>query len=162
MKIMFTITALILSKMNEEKMKELECGKEYHFFDDGKTSPSRHYICRCERIITPEEAKSIIFDIDDIGNMTLYDIWVNQSRNVDWLFAEHTDFFAEISCPNYDENNLWAVRTKDGGWFTLDIQSYWQGGRIDINGDIFENVIEFWEKEGDKEIVQQYMNEKYE
>lgn len=137
-----------------------EIGKEYHFFDDGKTSLSRHYVCRCERVITPEEAKKIIFDLNDIKT-TLYDIWKDESSNCDFLFAKDTDYFVEVSCPSYDENNLWAVRTKDGGWFTLDVQSSWQGGRVDVTGEIFDNVVEFWTKEGETEKVNGYLKETY-
>ncbi len=135
-------------------------GKEYHFFDDGKTSLSRHYVCRCEREITSEEAKAITFDLDD-GETTLYDIWKDESSKCDFLFAKDTDFFVEVSCPSYDENNLWAVRTKDGGWFTLDVQSYWQGGRVDVTGKIFDDVVRFWTEEGETEMVNNYLKETY-
>ena len=52
-------------KNNIDKMKPVpEVGKQYHFWDDGKSSPSRHYICRCERIIkTKKEAKTIMFTL---------------------------------------------------------------------------------------------------
>ena len=137
-----------------------EIGNEYHFFDDGKTSLSRHYVCRCERVITPEEAKAITFGLDD-GEITLYEIWKDESSKCDFLFAKDTDFFVEVSCPSYDENNLWAVRTKDGGWFTLDVQSSWQGGRVDVTGEIFDNVVRFWTEEGDSEMVDNYLEETY-
>ena len=36
-------------------MKEnIQIGKLYHFWDDGKSAVSRHYICKCENIITLE------------------------------------------------------------------------------------------------------------
>lgn len=137
-----------------------EIGKEYHFFDDGKTSISRHYICKCERVITPEEAKEITFDLDG-GKITLYDIWKNESSKYDFLFAKNTDYFVEVSCPRYDENNLWAVRTKDGGRFTLDVQSPLQCGRIDVTGEIFDNIVRFWAKEGEMGMVDGYLEETY-
>lgn len=137
-----------------------EIGKEYHFFDDGKTSLSRHYVCKCERVITPEEAKEIIFDLDD-GKITLYDIWKDTSSKCTFLFAKDTDYFVEVSCPSYDENNLWAVRTKDGGWFTLDVQNDWQGGRVDVTGEIFHNVVRFWTEEGEMGMVDGYLEETY-
>lgn len=145
-----------------------EVGKEYHFFDDGKTSPSRHYICRCERVITPEEAKNIIFEPKDYDSeeekthqTTLYDIWKDEVSDCYWLFSEDTDFFVEISCPNYDDHMLWVARTKGGGWFTLDIQSWWQGGEVDVTGDIFNDTVEYWKGEGEDEKVRQYLEEKY-
>lgn len=39
-----------------------EVGKFYHFWDDGKTGPSRHYICKVEELITPEQAKETILE----------------------------------------------------------------------------------------------------
>ena len=36
-----------------------EVGKKYHFFDDGKISPSRHYIAQVEQIIDMKEARRI-------------------------------------------------------------------------------------------------------
>lgn len=97
----------------------------------------------------------------DDRKTTLYDIWKDESAYCYWLFAKDTDFFAEVSCPNYDENNLWAVRTKDGGWFTLNVQSYWQGGMVDVTGEIFDNVVKFWTKEGEMGMVDGYLEATY-
>ena len=124
----------------------------YHFWDDGKVSPSRHYICRCERIITAEEAKNIMIEvpneyIDDVmDTISLYEYWHDtEMPKCNWLYSEDTDYFIECSCPEYDEHNLWFVRTKDGGWFSMDIQSGWQSGRLDVTGEIFENVTNDWQ-----------------
>lgn len=138
-------------KQNNLCMKEVpEVGKYYHFFDDGKTSLSRHYICKCERIITPEEAKEIMINVpneyvDDImDNISLYEHWHdNEMPGHDWLYAKDTDYFVECSCPKYDEHNLWFVRTDDGGWFSMDIQSSWQAGRLDVDGEIFQNKLNY-------------------
>ena len=127
-------------------------GEFYHFFDDGKTGPSRHYICRCERVVTSEEAKSIMVRVPDeectkdnpvYNDISLYDHWHdNEMPNHDWLYETETDYFVECSCPVYDENNLWFVRTKhNGGWFSMDIQSWWQSGRLDVTGEIFDYII---------------------
>ena len=162
--------------MKEKKIKNLpEVGKEYHFWDDGKTSTSRHYICKCERIITPEEAKSIIvtvpewnfdFNENEFNDISLYDHWKIEVYNHDWLYAEDTDYFVECSCPKYDEDNLWFIRTKDGGWFSMNVQNSWQGGRLDIDGKIFEDIIneikehsEYYSKP--ELIIEAYNNEKY-
>ena len=122
-----------------------EIGEEYHFFDDGKTGPSRHYICRVERIIPKEEAKNIVFSSID---RTLYDIWRYEVRWHDWLYAVDTDFFVEASCPTYDEHNLWFARKKDGGWFSMDIQSGWQSGELDVTGKIFDSIVKVWTEYG--------------
>ena len=149
-----------------------EVGKEYHFWDDGKSSPSRHYICRCERVIPYKEANNILFELKDYPDpknielfipykVSLKEIWQKESSHANWLFAEDTDCFVEISCPNYDDNNLWAARTKDGGWFTLGIQSSWQGGEIDIDGEHYNKIIEELEDEGNYEFIEEYTKETY-
>ena len=143
--------------MDYDKLKPIpKVGEFYHFFDDGKTSPSRHYICKCERILTNKEAKKETvsvnsWDFDRKENFfvdkTLYDFWKDEAvPNHDWLFDTETDYFVECSCPKYDENNLWFVRTKDGGWFSMDIQSSWQGGRLDVDGSIYEAIKEDYKK----------------
>ena len=150
-----------------------EVGKEYHFWDDGKSSPARHYICRCERVIPYKEAKDIKFTLKEYlppytkdaefkeYETNLLKIWKKESGHCYWLFAEDTDCFVEISCPNYDDNNLWAARTKDGGWFTLDIQSSWQGGEIDVTGEKYNRIIEELEDEGNYEFIEEYTEETY-
>ena len=160
---------------NEDyKMKPVpEVGKEYHFWDDGKCSPGRHYICRCERVIhTLKEAKKIVFDLIDWDKTkdkenpvyckkTLYEIWKDSVKQHYWLIAEDTDAFVEISCPRYDENNLWAVRTVYGGWFTLDIQSSWQGGDVDVTGEKYSRIVEEAYDDGNIDFAEEYKNETY-
>lgn len=124
-------------------------GEFYHFWDDGKSSPGRHYVCKVENIITPEEAKNIIVTVpewnfstksEELIDKSLFDHWVSRKTDHHWLYADATDFFVGASCPHYDDNNLWFVRTKtyNNGWFSLDIQSWWQGGRLDIDGSIYD------------------------
>jgi hypothetical protein len=128
-----------------------EVGKYYHFFDDGKISPGRHYICKCERIITVEEAKNIMIEVPNeyidgvMDIISLYEHWHdNATPNHDWLYSEDTDYFIECSCPEYDENNLWFVRTKDDGWFSMDIQNFWQAGSLDVTGKRYQHCIDSW------------------
>ena len=137
--------------MNKKDLPKV--GEFYHFFDDGKTSSGRHYICRIEKIIPFKDAKDIIlstprgetfengkfesFNID----MSLEDIWKDEVRQCDWLYATETDYFVEASCPVYDNNNLWFARTKQGGWFSMNIQNSWQSGRLDIDNTIYNERI---------------------
>lgn len=131
-----------------------EVGKYYHFFDDGKPYPSRHYICRVERLLSKEEANDIMVEVpdwnpktneDETITITLFEQWQIRKEDVDFLYNENTDYFVELSCPEYDDNNLYAVRTKDGGWFTLDVQSFWQAGSLDVTGKTYQHCIDTWE-----------------
>ena len=160
-------------------MNKSEIGKEYHFWDDGKVSPSRHYICKVIDIITLEQAKDIMLEftqfdymcdyfnqhfkgvIDEENNifpkMSLYDIWMCQKEMADWVFADETPYFIKISIPTYDENDLYCVSMKHGGWFSLDIQSGWQGGILDIDNKkwnyIMDEYINSIEEKGIKEKI---------
>jgi len=128
-----------------------EVGKDYHFFDDGKIRRSRHYIATIKRIITKEEAKSIIFELTEYFDentcydykSSLYDIWQSETEEYDWIIAKDTDYIIEASIPEYDDNLIYFVRTKDGGWFSMNIQSCLQGGRLDINGKLYESLLEY-------------------
>lgn len=139
-------------------------GEYYHFWDDGKTSASRHYICKCEQIINSKKAKSVILEIPNCNDTnkrrSLFNIWKYKVAYCNWLYAQETDYFIECSCPNYDENNLWFVRTKDGGWFSLDIQSSWQAGELDVDSSIYNTIIEECIDNGWDFTI--YQNEKYE
>lgn len=107
--------------MSNQKLKPIsKVGKFYHFFDDGKLSPGRHYICKVEQVVKYDDARDIIKDIsvwDNNGayhkeNNTLIECWLNEKKCNDWIYADITDYFVEISCPKYDKYNLWFVRTK--------------------------------------------------
>lgn len=121
-------------------------GKKYHFFDDGKCGPSRHYIAEVKEVITVKEAKTreVPCEVDDEGNesyfKTLVEIWGRELKEHDFLFAKETDYFVRCSVPKYDKNDLWFVRTRNGGWFSMDIQSWWQGGRLDVTGEIYRDI----------------------
>ena len=64
-----------------------------------------------------------------------------------WLYAEETDFFVECEIPGYDENTIWFVRTVQGGWFSIDVQSSWQSGYLDVDGSIYNEVKKWFEEE---------------
>lgn len=129
-------------------------GKTYKFYDDGKTS--REYDAVVLRILTKDETKTIKFKarLDDDNELStyydkswgfdeqytfhksLYDIWKDAVKNIDWVFSNDTDWFIECSIPLYDEYPIWFARTNNGGWFSLDIQSSWQGGLLDVDNQV--------------------------
>ena len=53
--------------MSNQKLKPIhtKVGKFYHFFDDGKLSLGRHYICKVEQVVKYDDARDII--IKDIS-----------------------------------------------------------------------------------------------
>ncbi len=85
--------------MKNKNLKPIpEVGKFYHFWDDGKTSTSRHYICKVEKIITPEEAKNIIVQVPE------YD-WDNKKDIIVPIIFRNLDnnifsFFRSYYCPS--------------------------------------------------------------
>ena len=103
--------------------------------------------------MSKEEAKNIIFNLTeyfhtDDGDYydyksSLYDIWQSEIERYDWIIAKDTDYIVEASIPEYDDNLIYFVRTKDGGWFSMNIQSDWQGGRLDIDGKLYESLLEY-------------------
>lgn len=147
----------------ETNLIKPEIGKEYHFWDDGKISPSRHYICKVIDIISLEQAKEIMLEftqyymcdyfnqhfegiIDEENGifpiMSLYDIWMCQKESCDWVYANETPYFVKISIPTYDDNDLYCACVKYGGWFSLDIQTSWQGGTLDVDNKVWNYVME--------------------
>ena len=59
----------VINRPTKYKPKAVpEIGKEYHFFDDGKITPMRHYMLKVERIITPENAKHLL-----VNAMNMYE-----------------------------------------------------------------------------------------
>jgi hypothetical protein len=131
----------------------IQVGEFYHFFDDGKTSPSRHYICKCEGIITVEESKELLFETyywSEENNtsvaLTLYDIWTKNKEQCPWLYDDDTPYFIVCSCPKYDDNLLYFVKTKSDGWFSMDVNSWWQSGELDIDSKKFNRIILEWEE----------------
>ena len=145
-------------------------GNIYKFYDDGKLNLSRQYDAKVIRIIPKEEAKSIMFpvyccedsywdetttvyrDEEPVGEKSLYDVWTEEVKYHDWIFATDTDYFIECSIPKYDKYSIWFARMKDGNWFSMDIQSSWQCGKLDVDNHLTEIMEEAY-REYKKEFV---------
>lgn len=118
-----------------------EVGKFYHFWDDGKRSVSRHYIAKVEKIIPFEEAKNIFtYFYDEVKS--LVERWKDEVEDYEWLYNKETDFFIECSIPLYDKDPIYFVRDKENGWFSINTTSWWQSGRLDVDGSIYKEVLE--------------------
>jgi hypothetical protein len=126
---MGTVTVINTEPYKEQPVPEV--GKEYHIFDDGKISPSRHYIAKVVEIISPEDAKDIT---------GLLEAWECDKFDCNWLFAETTDYFVRAKSDSYDLNSLYFVRTLDGGWFSLDFPNVWMGARLDVDGELYKSM----------------------
>jgi len=126
-------------------------GHKYHFFDDGKVKPSRHYVAEITELILFSEFGKVKY-ADMLGkedgpdtDTTLMDIWMGEATQCDWLYAPETDYAVKASIPEYDENPIFFVRDLKGGWFSMDTVSGWESGRLDIDGSLFETYVkETW------------------
>lgn len=108
-------------------------GKVYHFFDDGKIRKGRHYLAKVLNVINydklPEEIKWNILD---------------NIENCPWLYAKHTDKAILCSIPDYDDDLIWFIRTKNNSWFSINVQSDWQSGILDIDGSLYKSMLDTW------------------
>lgn len=110
-----------------------EVGKEYHIFDDGKLSMSRHYMAEITAVLPFEKVAN--------PESQLYKAWEENIKEAPWLFAEDTDYFVKATS-SYDVNPLFFVRTVDGGWFSIDYPNAWMGARLDIDGSLYNKMME--------------------
>ena len=123
-------------------------GEKLHFWDDGKSSDSRHYLAVVTHVLTPEETKLLYYRAKEVSEVqgelceTFLDAWKVCVKEANWLFAEETDYFIGCSIPEYDDHIIWFARTKDGGWFSIVLQDSWQGGRLDTTGEIYERRVD--------------------
>ncbi len=144
--------------MDSRPQQVPEIGRTYYFYDDGKLKRSRQYEAKVLRVVSPEEASRTDVTVQETGfrdpsdapgngDMSLIDVWrrtVGSDRNtscfVGWPYAlaDSTDYFVACSIPEYDEDTIWFVRTRRGGWYSMNIQSAWQGGVLDVDGRLTE------------------------
>ena len=119
--------------LNPEPYKEQpvpEVGKEYHTFDDGKIKPSRHAITTIAEVIP----------FNECTDTELIELWYKEVADCYWLYSTETDYFVKAE---YDDETVYFVRTKDGGWFSLG----WFGARLDIDGSLYEKMKEWYNVE---------------
>ena len=139
--------------MNKQPLPKI--GQQYHFFDDGKITPSRHSIATVTRVVPFSEADSIIVkvrewdeEIDDpiYVDKHITEVWKNDVIEHYWIMNAETDYLIECSIPDYDDNLIWSARDYAGGWFSMDIQSDWQAGRLDVDGKLYKYMCEYFSK----------------
>ena len=140
--------------MKSNKARVPQVGEKLHFFDDGKVSDSRHYMAVVTHVLTPEQAKRVFvvdaarfsechpIDFEENKSLSLLDVHAEEVKCCDRIFADQTDYFIACSIPEFDNHIIWFVRKKDGGWFSMDIQSDWQGGYLDVDGECYQRMVD--------------------
>ena len=124
--------------MNKQALPEL--GKRYHFFEDGKSGPSRHYIIEITEIIPFEEM------IDG----ELLDIYDAEVEKAEFLYAPKTDYFIYGRKVLLDntldmEDEFIFIRTNYGGWFSF---GHWfEDGQLDVDSSKYNEIVEYWEQD---------------
>lgn len=115
-------------------------GKRYHFFEDGKSGPSRHFIIEITNIIP----------FESITDSELLDVYDTEVRECDFLYAPETDYFVYgrkvLSDNTLDmEDEFIFIRTNYGGWFSF---GHWfEDGQLDVDNSKYNEIVEYWEQD---------------
>ncbi|MGM9531190.1 hypothetical protein [Intestinibacter sp.] len=107
--------------------------EQYHFFDDGKISESRHEIVTIEEIC---DLHSVPLDVFDAWRREVK--YCVNYKGDPYLYAKETDFF--IKARGEQTKELWFVRTISGGWFSIDYPKTWTAGKLDITGELYKQL----------------------
>ncbi len=104
-------------------MENIEIGKIYNYFDDGKIRESRKRPVLINKIIP----------FNEINEDVLKD-WEDDVEECDWLYAKETDYFIEgiLDISDDCKKTIYFVRTLNDGWFSLG----WWAGRLDEDGKL--------------------------
>lgn len=114
-----------------------EVGKRYHFFEDGKSGPSRHYIVEITKIVP----------FNEVQDEELLDIYDTEVEECDFLYAPETDYFVYgrkvLPDNTLDmEDEFIFIRTDYGGWFSF---GHWfSDGQLDVDNSKYNEIIEYW------------------
>lgn len=108
----------------------IEIGKTYNHFDDGKIRESRR---------SPVTITEII-PFDQVDEET-FNRWREEVQKFDWLFAKETDFFIKGLLEEVKNNpvEITYVRTLQQKWFSLSIDG-WSGGILDVDGSLSKEL----------------------
>lgn len=126
-------TATIINAIPYNLQSVPEVGKEYHIFDDGKVSQSRHYIAKIVEVIPFAECK----------NKNVLKAWKESVHSYDFLYAVATDYFIKAES-DFDNCPLYFVRTVDGDWFSIDYPYSCMSARLDIDGSLYDKMLEVY------------------
>lgn len=128
-----------MSKMINKKMKFSKkpipkVNQTCMFFDDGKISYSRMYQATVKQVMVYDDAP------DKVKKA-----FKRESKEHDWIWNDTTDYIVACEIKDYDRNLIWFARTVDGGWFSMDVDKAWQGGRLDIDGELEDYLVSLFD-----------------
>lgn len=129
-----------MSKMINKKMKFDEkpipkVNQTCMFFDDGKISYSRMYQATVKQVMVYDDAPDKVKKAFE-----------RESKDHDWIWNNTTDYIVACEIKDYDNRSLiWFARTVDGGWFSMDVDRTWQGGRLDIDGELEDYLVSLFD-----------------
>ena len=104
------------------------------FFDDGKISYSRMYQATVKQVMKFNDAPDKVKKAFE-----------HESKTHDWIWDKTTDYIIACDIKDYDNNLILFARTVDGGWFSMDVDKSWQGGRLDIDGELEDYLISLFD-----------------
>lgn len=104
------------------------------FFDDGKISYSRMYQATVKQVMKFNDAPDKVKKAFE-----------RESKTHDWIWNKTTDYIIACDIKDYDNNLIWFARTVDGGWFSMDVDKSWQGGRLDIDGELEDYLVSLFD-----------------
>ena len=104
------------------------------FFDDGKVSYNRMYQATVKQVMVYDDAPDKVKKAFE-----------RESKTHDWIWNKTTDYIIACDIKDYDKNLIWFARTVDGGWFSMDVDKSWQGGRLDIDGELEDYLVSLFD-----------------
>lgn len=119
-------------KFNEKPIPKVN--QTCMFFDDGKISYSRMYQATVKQVMVYDDAPDKVKKAFE-----------RESKAHDWIWNKTTDYIIACDIKDYDKNLIWFARTVDGGWFSMDVDKSWQGGRLDIDGELEDYLISLFD-----------------
>lgn len=119
-------------KFNEKPIPKVN--QTCMFFDDGKISYSRMYQATVKQVMVYDDAPDKVKKAFE-----------RESKTHDWIWNKTTDYIIACDIKDYDKNLIWFARTVDGGWFSMDVDKSWQGGRLDIDGKLEDYLVSLFD-----------------
>ena len=128
------MSKMINKKMKFDKKPIPKVNQTCMFFDDGKISYSRMYQATVKQVMVYDDAPDKVKKAFE-----------RESKTHDWIWNKTTDYIIACDIKDYDNNLIWFARTVDGGWFSMDVDKSWQGGRLDIDGELEDYLVSLFD-----------------